>query len=470
MGYELLNVERRDFLKGAGLGVLGLVSLGMLAGCAPQARGEATATREAPSSDAAAQASVDTTPADVASGGQYLTVEQINAIRKELVDGKTEDYACEDGTVIPNVFVKLRTLIDTYGLGLGSEVHDHAWDEILINFTEETAQAYLEMPRSVWFTATDFSFESGRSEEDCLEVCEDMAKKGLLMRARRAGVPRFHQLAEAHGMWEYNMFHYDLDYTTAHQASWGADIVPNLYNSETPFYYAVPVNKDVVADEQILPYDDYEKIIKRNTVLSVSPCQCRLRRKVMDDFTGDKECDHPLETCIATGEEAEFYIENGIGRQIAQDEALEILHTNVELGMVIQSAYTKDTEVICSCHGDCCDILSSYVALGSEGCMQMNQFPNVSHCQLRSTPRIRAASAACASSVAPCSPSPWTKRPGSPLSALSAFAADNVRRCAPQASRTLHQKDVADIPELPATMLDDYNLKSGYRLSHDYVS
>ena len=154
------GIERRDFLRGAGFGTLGLVSLGMLGGCAPseqpqEAKAEPAAAEQAAQKPAAPP--VDTTPASgVPSGGMHLTIEQINAIRKELVDSKTEDYVREDGTVIPNVFVKLRTLIDTYGLGLGSEVHDHAWDEILINFTEDDAQAYLEMPRSVWFTATDF--------------------------------------------------------------------------------------------------------------------------------------------------------------------------------------------------------------------------------------------------------------------------------------------------------------------------
>ena len=469
---ETAGMERRDFLMGAGFGTLGLVSLGMLGGCAPSATtqdADATAPEAEKPAPAPAPEPVDTTPAsNVASGGMHLTIEQINAIRKELVDSKTEDYVCEDGTVIPNVFVKLRTLIDTYGLGLGSEVHDHAWDEILINFTEEDAQAYLEMPRSVWFTATDFSAESGRNEDECLEICEHLSEKGLLMRARRAGVPRFHQLAEAHGIWEYNLFHYDLEYTTAHQTSWGADIIQNLYNSETPFYYAIPVDKEVVADEEILPYDDYEKIIRRNTVLSVSPCQCRLRRQVMGDFTGDEECDHPLETCIATGEEAEFYIENGIGRQITQDEALEILHTSVERGMVIQSAYTKDTEVICSCHGDCCDILASYVALGSEGCAQMNQFPNVSHYTLVHVEDTCTKCGMCEQHC-PLFAITMDEETGFPVVGAQCVRCGQCGLVCPTASRTLHQKDAAEIPELPATMLDDYNLKSAYRLSHDYV-
>ena len=35
--------------------------------------------------------------------------------------------------------------------------------------------------------------------------------------------------------------------------------------------------------------------------------------------------------------------------------------------MVIQVANSATTEVICSCHGDCCDILGSYVKIAQGG-------------------------------------------------------------------------------------------------------
>lgn len=79
-------------------------------------------------------------------------------------------------------------------------------------------------------------------------------------------------------------------------------------------------------------------------------------------------CDHPLETCLSFGEEASYYIEKGIARQVTQEEVLSILERSVEEGMILQSAFTKDSEIICSCHGDCCGILGTYQAIGVEGC------------------------------------------------------------------------------------------------------
>lgn len=75
-----------------------------------------------------------------------MTLEELNERRQQLIDSKTEDYVCADGTVIPNVYVKLRSLLDTYGNGVGSQVHDGSYAEVMYLFTPEDAQAYLEMP------------------------------------------------------------------------------------------------------------------------------------------------------------------------------------------------------------------------------------------------------------------------------------------------------------------------------------
>ncbi|NTU90065.1 MAG: 4Fe-4S binding protein, partial [Actinobacteria bacterium] len=399
-------------------------------------------------------------PVAATPSGTLLTLAEMNEMRKQIVDSK-EDYTCADGTVIPAVYVKVRSLLDTIGNGVGSEVTDASFGEVMYLFSEEDAQAYLEMPRGKYFTATDFAVDAGHDEAECLAICEDMAARGLLMRSRRGGVAYFHLLAEAHGIWEYNMYQYNAEYVTLHSQQWGTDIIAQLYNADTCFYYAIPVNKEVIAEEEILPYDDYEKIIGRNSVIAVSPCQCRLSHQAVGIADPGN---HPLETCITTGEEAEFYIENGIGRQITQEEALTILRRSVEVGMVLQSCHTKDTEVICSCHGDCCDILGSYVALG-EGMADLNCLTNLSHYTLE---HDKEACIKCG-----------TCQPRCPLFAISIgeegypVVASQCLRCGqcatvcPVGARKLVVKE--DIYELPQTLLDDYNLKAEYRLRNGMI-
>ncbi len=69
---------------------------------------------------------------------------------------------------------------------------------------------------------------------------------------------------------------------------------------------------------------------------------------------------HKLERCLAFGEEAEFYIENGLGREITKEECYEVIQNNIDEGLVIQFGYVRNANIICSCHSDCCGVLMTY--------------------------------------------------------------------------------------------------------------
>lgn len=472
------NITRRNFL-------------GMAAGTAASAALAAPALAEQINYDVEDSGNPQVAPAET--GGKpgksfEAGVEDFDAaaFRAQLLEAHNCEYTCTDGTVIPAVYNQLRALINTLGLGNGSEVTDVSFAEAMYLFSEDEAAAYITMPAGEFFTATEWAARTSRDEAECLEMCEALAARGLLYRERRAGVPYFHMLAEAHGIWEYNLLRVSAEetgdiadfsagekvkeYSEIHQNHWGKDARTHLYDSETPFYYTVPVEESVVADTQILPYDDYKAVIERNTTLAVSPCQCRLRRKAMGDYTNtvvEGECDHPLETCISTGMMAEYYIENGIARQIDQDEALAIVQRSVDAGMVIQSCYTKDSEIFCSCHADCCDILASYVKYGSDVMGSLNSTPQISHYRLEVDHDACLKCGACAQRC--------------PLFAITMDEAEGpvvnnvcVRcgQCAivcPVEARKLVQKDESEILELPQNMLEDYVLKGNYRMSHGYV-
>lgn len=464
------NINRRTFLGAAAMGaVAAMAPVVARADESKDAAADAAEPAEAPSA-----ASIGVDVSDVPFGVQGLTVDQMNQIRDLIIEPKTE-YVKADGTVVPEVYVKLRALFDTIGLGLGSDVTDSSYDVVMFNFTEDEAQAVLEMPRGVYFTATEFAVQSGRDEAECLALCEDLSKRGMLYRARRSGVPYFHLVAHAHGMWEYGLLGYycngseDIarEYCGLHQTQWGAEVTDDFYNAETTFYYPIPVNSEVVADAEILPYDDYEKVIERNSVIGVSPCQCRLRRELQNDKA--ESCDHPLETCLTFGEEAEYYIENGIARQIDKDEAREILQCSIDAGMVIQSAYTKNTEVICQCHGDCCDILSSYVVLGealnNDIAGSFNAFGNLSHYNLVVDTDACVKCGACAERC-PMFAITMDDEQGPVVDGKCIKCGQCGTVCPVEARKLTVREDAAELPE---SMLDDYNLKSSYRLSHGMV-
>ncbi|MCD7819751.1 MAG: 4Fe-4S binding protein [Lachnospiraceae bacterium] len=478
------GISRRQFLKGTGaMGIMGLGTA--LIGFAPRSSAEEeTETEEA--AEAGAEQLWSTTPDELVEfGASTMSLEELNERRRELIDSKG-DYTCTDGTVIPAVWNKLRTLLDTYGWGIGTAKQDTAFDFLQLVFTEEEAEAYLTMPMGVLFASWEWAQETGRDADECDAMCEDLANRGLLWHARRSGMVQYHQVAVAHGIHEYNLDrYYETDWITKfyNVFNFGEDEGAKQ-NSGTPFYYAIPCDESVVADEEgIVLNDDWRKIIARHSVIGVSPCQCRMANMIRAGeeeqvpAVGSEElkdyisplCGHPLETCLSFGEEAEYYIEKGIARQITQDEAVSILERSVEYGMVIQSCYTRDTEIICSCHGDCCGILKGYVAAGVEAAATCNAYPNTSNYDLVYD---KDSCIKCGLCVDQCPMFAITMDDeGYPTVNELCVRCGQCGTVCPQSARklTLNEKAADRFAAMPSNLLDDYNMQAKFRFEHGWI-
>ena len=425
---------------------------------------------------------------------QTLSIEQINAVRHEIVNRITEDFIQEDGTVIPAVYQKVRELINTFSHGIGYGVKDGNWDEVMHYLYEEEAQAMLEMPWGVLFTAQDFAAESGRDEAECEALCYELSLRGLLYRMNRGNIHYYHVNGYFHGLWEFGSLYHVYNRTNCeplptdqaptrdefiehftdpavvelcdmHTSQWG-DMTCTV--TATPFFYTHPVGESVLKEgEKLLPYDDWRAQVARHSIIAVSPCQCRMRRFAQDAWIYDGACDHPIETCMSFGEFAEYYIENNIGRQITQEEATEIIENAIDHGMVLESMYTKAQELFCFCHGDCCDILSGYVSKGmdiAEGAAGVKQ-KNVSHYLLEYD---KDACIKCGACVERCPMFAISMgEDGYPEVMPTCVRCGQCGLVCPVGARKLTARP--DVPYLPDTLLDDYNLKASDRITHDLL-
>jgi electron transport complex protein RnfB len=70
-------------------------------------------------------------------------------------------------------------------------------------------------------------------------------------------------------------------------------------------------------------------------------------------------CGKPIETCLVFGAAADYYVRNGIGREIDKQEALDILKMADEAGLVLQPSNAQKIVNICCCCGCCCQVLKS---------------------------------------------------------------------------------------------------------------
>lgn len=382
-----IDLSRRAFFGSMGLGMAGLAMAGYAPVVSAYADEEKAAEATAPvagdfdnewSGPGSATGDWTGTPENLkAIGLSTMPLDELNRRRQLYVDAQTE-RVCEDGTVIPEVYVKFRALLNTYGHGVGVPL-DTSFVAVMTEVTEDEAQAYLEMPRGRQFNLLEFSAESGRPLEECEAHCESLYQKGWISRTENSKGVLYGQIAFLYGIEENHtpQFHADPVYAGAFTGTYGEDGMAIAYSqSGTPFFITTPVSKDAVKDGAIDPLDDMLALLDTKNKFCVSPCPCRTLNLMGDkgpvhiegypggdydikDVRTD-QCGHYLETCLVLGEEAEFWIDLGVGRELTRDEAKALLQRSIDDGMILQRIPTKEAENICSCHGDCCGIISCW--------------------------------------------------------------------------------------------------------------
>ena len=394
MHNDTLDMSRRAFAGAMGLAAVAPAALAM---AGESAKGDASAAKDASAGeDGAVSASGASVPLEedverlCGRGGTSLTVPELNRIRRERVEAaKAEgDFVKEDGTVVPSVWHQLDVLINTYGYGSPDPSTGDALDylRVLFDNDEAAAQHYRDMPWGKLFTAGEYAEKSGLTVDECADICEDLAGRGLLYRAERGDGVVYHHVAYVHGLWEQSIPRlYDPKVLgVTYKNLLGAPSRVPLINAGTPIYYSIPCNEEIVGgsgndilsggggadrisaqagqatvdggegddalsvgEGRILPLNDYREMVERHDHIALLPCCCSLRENLrqgadvpaigseeMKDFQNVYGSGHHLERCLAFGEEAEYYIAIGAGRELTKDEAYEILDRNVDEGLV----------------------------------------------------------------------------------------------------------------------------------------
>ena len=246
----------------------------------------------------------------------------------------TEDYTCADGTVIHGGLPEPAQPLESPGCGLwvpgrrrrqllGTPHEDlHPRGGRLVH-----GAADLEL-----FTANDYHAVSGRPEAECREICNHLAMKGVLPRFVRAGVPHYYLTNQHLGQ---PMYYREEGYLGAGMN--GPDATGLQYDQGTPTYQVVPVNSDVVAETEILPYDDWQAVIDRNEVFVMTPCVCK---SMQASFKGD----------FSWEDDHEARYDDGVGHSFR-----------------IDTFYGKGSEVICQCHSDSCFLLGALRSVDGVG-------------------------------------------------------------------------------------------------------
>ena len=182
----------------------------------------------------------------------------------------------------------------------------------------------------------------------------EMSKKGLIFRLDKGDLNLYMAAQFVVGIWEYHVN--DLDEELIRDVN---EYLPQLMEKSwakmnTQQLRVIPVSESVTSETSIMPYEAAEQIIAEQSAIVVAPCICRTEQKMMGEG-----CDNPMEACFIFGSASTFYKDNGLGREVSQEEALRLLQLGLDAGLVLQPSNAQKPVNICMCCGCCCQVLKN---------------------------------------------------------------------------------------------------------------
>ena len=248
-----------------------------------------------------------------------------------------------------NVYQRLAEFLDTFPHRF--PLHTESGIELKILqhiFTPEEAEIFLKLkaqPEAAEQIAGRLGCTPGAAEQTLWE----MSKKGQVFRTGKEGNRRYMATSFLVGLVEFQMNRMTPEFARDFQ-----EFEPILYaatwmRGATRDLRTIPIMEALDPDTQVMPYEKVEETIRSAKIIAVSDCMCRRLKGLVG-----KPCSHPLEACFHFGSGSHYFVENGIGRYISQDEALAILKKGKESGLVCQIGASQEPNALCMCCPCCC--------------------------------------------------------------------------------------------------------------------
>ena len=266
------------------------------------------------------------------------------------------------------IYKKLRKHLDSFPIGFPKTESGVELEILKELFTPERVKIALRLgmiPQSL-----DEIFPYFRRKDKSIEWLEsnlnEMIKKGIINGGTGKEKGKiFYSIAYlAIGMFEYQVNRLTPTFAKNFAKYMDEGFRDAIIKTKVPQLRTIPASKAVktiTVDEKVehknlvTPFDEVEELIANaSNTISLANCVCRQTSSILGHG-----CEHTKETCFQFGGAAHFYIDNGLGRQVTKEEALEIIHKGMKEGLVLQPSNTQKPFALCLCCGCSCEILSN---------------------------------------------------------------------------------------------------------------
>lgn len=265
-----------------------------------------------------------------------------------------------------DAYIKLREFLDQFPLGYPKTSSGVELRILKRLFSEEEAKIAVYLTPIPEETAKIAS-KIGMEEKKLEKILESMSKKGLIFRTRRDNKTTFNSVPFMIGLYEYSVKKIDRELAKDYKEYYDTAYQKEMGLSNVPGFKVIPIEETIEPNTTLYPYHKLKESIREVRVISVADCICRKEAKL-----NGEGCDYPIETCLSFGVAAEYYIENGIGREISADEAIKIIEEADKAGLVHAGANSKHLSNICNCCPCCCASMKGITKKGLDKHKFMN--------------------------------------------------------------------------------------------------
>jgi len=252
------------------------------------------------------------------------------------------------------IYERVRERLDMFPQGFPKTKSGVELEILQKLFTPEEAEAMLFLRPFSPETVSTIAGRSGRDEKELEDMLYRMSKKGLIFRVESPEQQNFYFLIPwVIGIWEFQLKNLTPDNIKLFERYFAEGMVPERKRSKIPGGRIIPVEREIQGGSEIQPFEKVSQIIDSHTRFAVADCICRKESRMLGEG-----CEKLLEACMSFGPAADYYIGNGLGREISKEEAKEILLKAEDDGLVHYSAnHTGPKMFICNCCGCCCKAL-----------------------------------------------------------------------------------------------------------------
>jgi ferredoxin len=266
------------------------------------------------------------------------------------------------------IYLKLAQTLDTLPNGFPSTESGIEIRLLKKIFRPGDAELFRDL-RLNFETAAQIAERTGRPLEGLEAHLTEMGDRGQIFAVELGGVKLFKMVPWAFGIYEFQLPHMDREL-----AEMCEEYMPvfgrQFFSTQPQLMQVVPVEKEIRARQEALPYERVSNIIENSQSFAVFDCVCKKEQALLD-----KPCDKPLEICTAYAPIPGVFDNKPHYRSLTKEEAYAVLDKAERAGLVhLTWNVARDRFFICNCCGCCCAVLRSINELGIPAANVINSY------------------------------------------------------------------------------------------------